>query len=596
MAYNRNILCKRALLRGAISGIVLAAAFPALARDGQSAPDPAQTDTALADIVVTARQRSENIQNTPLSIAAVDARTMDRMQARTIVDLDAKVPSLQFGTTSVRLQTYTGIRGVGDYSRNPGYDNRAGIYLDGVLMGRSAATDYPVFDIAQVEVLRGPQGTLFGKDALTGVINITSVKPKFKDEMQLRLSAGSRELLSGSAVVNTALSDQVAIRLSLTGRGQNGYYLNRLDGSTAGGGTTFGARGQLRWVPSEQTTVDLSIDGVRDVTDTLLGGTPLTGPGAAFTDGGRNFSQNQKPRKTRKIYGGGLNIEQKLGDYTLTSITGYRTSTNRFLNNDLDLSPLEQGHNSFNDESSAFSQEVRLASPGSSPFNYVVGLFYYNQVASSDWTTSTGPDFPVALQLRDISRVSTQVFAGFGHATWKATPWLTLDGGVRVNHTRKAIRYQQITNGFLGYINIPNYTDSLTQDDASPLASITLLPTDRIRFYATYSTGQRAGGWNADLTKFTNLAFGPERGRNFEAGIKTDLFDRRLRLNISAYLMKFTNFQVTQLGIRPGHRHSPVEAHECGPGNQQGHRIRLRCGAFPRPQPDGRCSLQSRDL
>lgn len=239
--------------------------------------------------------------------------------------------------------------------------------------GRSAATDYPIFNLEQVEVLRGPQGTLFGKDALTGVINITTVKPKLDDEMKANISAGSRALIEGSATVNTEVSNDLAVRVSISGKGQRGYYHNIFNGTYLGGGTTFAGRGQLRWQPGNSTTVDLSIDGVRDDSATLLGGTPLTGAGIPFTDGKFRISYNQSPRKLRKIFGTGLNVEHHLSDYVLTSITGYRTSTSNLTGNDFDLSPQEQGHNDLFDKARAFSQEVRLASPGDRSVTYVIG-------------------------------------------------------------------------------------------------------------------------------------------------------------------------------------------------------------------------------
>lgn len=521
------------------------------------APQPAaqateEQELELGTIVVTARQRAESLQDAPLSIAAVTGDALSRMGADNVVDLDGKVPSLQFGNTAIRLQAYTGVRGVGDYSRNPGYDNRAGIYLDGVLMGRSAATEYPIFDVERVEVLRGPQGTLFGKDALTGVINITTVKPQFEDEMKGEISVGSRSLIAGQAVVNTPISNSVAVRLAIAGRGQRGYYRNDFDRTWLGGGTMFAGRGQLRWNAGEDTVIDLNFDSVRDNADLLLGGTPLAGPGVPFTDGNRTVSFNKSAKRIRKIIGAGLNIEHSFGAYTLTSITGYRTSKNTLTGNDFDLSPLEQGSNNLSDDAEAFSQEVRLASPGDKPFNYVIGAFYYDQVAKSFWDSHLGPDFPVTQRIVDDSRVSTKIGAVFGHATWKPIDLITLDAGLRYNHTKKKIRYDQavLRPGVLGFINIPNFRDSLSESSLDPMAAITITPAEDIHVYGTYSTGQRPGGWNADIVRSSNIAFGGEEAENFEIGAKTELFDRRLRLNVSGYIMKFKNFQVTQL-LRP---------------------------------------------
>lgn len=540
------------------AGAAAAALLASASAFAQVAPgtleEGAQESGGLQEIVVTARQRSENIQDTPLSIAAVSGETLEQSGSDTLIDLDAKVPGVQFGNTTTRLQTFTGIRGVGDYSRNPGYDNRAGIYLDGVLMGRSAATDYPIFDIEQVEILRGPQGTLFGKDALTGVISITTVKPQFDDEMNAKLTVGSRSLIAGSAIVNTAVSDTVAVRLALSGRGQRGYYKNKFDDSWVGGGNIFAGRGQLRWLAGDDTTVDLNFDAVRDDTKVLLGGTPLTGPGVPFTDGGRNFSQNHSTDRERKIFGTGLNVEHKLGDYALTSITAYRTSDNRMKFNDFDLSPQEQGSNRFLDKAEAFSQEIRLASPGDQPFNFVVGAFFYDQTATSFWRSTLGPDFPLSVEVLDDTKVGTRILAAFGHATWKPAEWIALDAGLRFNNTRKRIRFDQLVtpNGGAGFISVPNYRDRINESSLNPMLSLTLSPTRDIHLYGTFSTADRPGGWNADIVKTNQIRFEGEDARNYEVGLKSELFDRTLRFNLAAYIMTFRDFQVTQLIRAPG--------------------------------------------
>lgn len=545
----RKILAARASMLPISVLLVSGAIGAAYAQDVDG--DARQASRGVDTIVVTARQREESLQETPLSIGALGGATIEKIGADVITDLDARIPSLQFGNTSIRLQRYTGIRGVGDYSRNPGYDNRAGIYLDGVLMGRSASTDYPVFDIAQVEVLRGPQGTLFGKDALTGVINITTVKPQFENEMRAKLAAGSRRLLSGSASVNTVVTDEIAVRLSVTGHTQRGYYTNDFDGSRPGGNTMVGGRGQLRWLATPNTTVDANFDIVRDEEIVLLGGTPRTGPGVAFSDGAYTFSYNNTTRRERDIFGVSLTVQHEIDDYALTSITAYRESDNKMTGNDFDLSPVEQGSNSFDDKSDAFSQELRLASPGDRPFNYVVGAFYYDQNASSFWDSTLGPDFPVSVQVIDDSSVDLRLFAFFGHATWQPTDFLTLDGGLRYNNTKKNLRYEQISDFFanlIGFVSVPLTMDEIKEDSVDPLASVTVSVIPDIYVYATYSTGKRPGGWNADIVQNADLRFNSESGKNYEIGIKTELFDRHLRLNATAYKMEFDDFQVTQLG------------------------------------------------
>ncbi|WP_185964979.1 TonB-dependent receptor [Glacieibacterium frigidum] len=558
----------RARLYATTFGIALAGMVPAAALAQQAATAaPSETaaaapaadaDDTVGEIVVTARQVSENLQKVPVSVGVIKGGRLEAMSVRSIIDLDAKVPSLSFGNQSVRLQPFLGIRGVGDFSRNPGFDNRAGIYLDGVFLGRSSTTEFPIFDIERVEVLRGPQGTLFGKDSLTGVISITSAKPSFEDGYRGTLRLGSRDLIEGNAFVNAPITDTLAVRVSFAAQSQDGYYRNLFNNKKLGSSSNVAGRVQLRY-KSDGTTVDLALDGASSKSDVLLGGRPITGPGATLGLSDYQVNLNNSPTKDRSIYGVSLNIEHQFDNgLALTSISAFRRSTSDLLNIDFDQSPLSQGANNIRDRDRSFSQELRLASSSGGLFDYVLGAFYFSGSPSWNWALSTGPDFAVpALRgglLTIHAKVDQEVIAGFGRATLRPLTWLSVDAGLRYGRTTKDVRYTQVPGILtgLGFANVPLYEDKLSSNKLSPLISVSVRPTETINGYALFSTGARPGGFNVDLTSQTNftfggLRFGGESVKNYETGLKTQFFNNRLRLNLAAYVMKFDDFQVSQL-------------------------------------------------
>ena len=358
-------------------------------------PSSAASQTTLGEVIVTARQRSENLQNTPFSIAAVGAQKLQDLNVQTTMDLDNKVPGLVLRPDNNRLEPFIGIRGVGDISRNPGIDNRTGIYLDGAPLGRSSAVDYPIYDIQSVEVLRGPQGTLFGNNSLTGVLSIQSEKPTQDEHSRFTFDAGSRNLFSGSGYFNTPLTDNLAMRVTIAGKSQDGYYKNDFNDSTLGGGTDFAGRVQFRYTPTATTIVDLSADAVSARDNILLGvGQFTTGPEVGLPN--YHVNENFEPTRERTLYGFTATVQQKLPlDYTLTSISSYRSSNDR-LTYDGDGTPLTILNVNIKYNDYDISQEVRVASPKYKYFDYVVGAFYYHQNPSELSSLLFGSDYPTA--------------------------------------------------------------------------------------------------------------------------------------------------------------------------------------------------------
>jgi len=547
----RSVSSPRLLL---VSGSMLALSAFSFSTSAFAQATP-QNSSTLAEVVVTARHRSEDLQKTPFSIAAVSAQTLKAQHIVTTMDLDNVVPGLELRPDNIRLEPFVGMRGVGDYSRNPGIDNRVGLYLDGVPLGRSTSVDYPIYDIDSVEVLRGPQGTLFGNNSLTGVIAIDSQKPTLDDSSRLTLDAGSRNLFSGSGYLNTKLSDDLAMRVTLAGQTQDGYYKNLYDNSTLGGGVDFAGRIQLRYTPTDSTTFDLTADAVGAKDSILLAvGQYTNGPDVGLP----NYTTDVRndPSRDRDIYGIAGTLTQKLpGDFTLTSISSYRTSQDH-LSYGGEGEPADIVDINFKYTDWDVSQEVRIASPVYKYFDYVVGVFYYHDNPGEYENLHDGLQYPVAA-LQGVPAVGTGTVtedqeAAFAHGSFHPVDWLAVDGGLRVqNTTKNATKIQDASGVPQGYPQV-NQNFSLSEASVNPLASITITPIKGINVYALYSTGDRAGGFNMDLVKsIGGIEFQKESVVNYEVGIKTQLFDNRLRINADAYTEQFSNFQQSQNLFEP---------------------------------------------
>jgi len=523
-------------------------------------PGVAMAEVAvLPEVVVTARHRTENVQTVPISISTVGQQQLERERVKTLSDIGSLTANLQFGDTSTRTSEFVGIRGIGDYSQNPSFDNRVSIYVDDVLAGTSMASNLNVFDVQQVAVLRGPQGTLSGVGTDAGAISITTVKPTAESYFKADAQIGSRNFYQGAAVVNGAISDDLWYHLSIIGRTQDGYLKEAdnktnqasvVNGESLGGGDAVSGRLQLRYEPNSSLTVDLSADVSHTATNALTGQLTLTPVRIATT--------NILPRLTQDLAGVSVTANWRYdGGGNLTWINAYRTGEDSYYA-DADLTQLDIATLTYKDKYSSVSEELRYSSTLGSRLQYVAGLFYYYIRPTTNSLAAFGLNAPVpplvGLKFADDAQVSSTTYAGYVHGTLKIAEGLNLDAGVRVENIKKSLSFNQQNGTLLGYPNILDYNSKLSETHIDPTVSLRYAVTPDINVYGTYSEGERPGGWNAAFVKATatSLPFGPEHGKNYEVGAKTELFDRRLQFNVSAFVEKYENYQVYQNLVTPG--------------------------------------------
>lgn len=518
-----------------------------------SAPALAQESSGYAGIdsenviVVTARQRAEDVQEVPISISTIGGDALVEGRIDTLQEIEYAVPNLVFGETGTSGETHIGLRGIGDFSRNVGFDTRVGVYIDGIFAGQSLAVDQGLVDIAQIEVLRGPQGTLFGKNSSSGVVNIITQKPKLGElSGSVQIGGGNLDTIYGSAILNVPLGENAAGRFSLVAQNQDGYVKNLTTGKDLLSNDHLLGRGRILIEPTDSLEIILSGDFRKQDNDILfLEPEPDVNAPGRFT-----VAQDGPLIDENRGFGFGLEANYTFGNgYKLTSITGYREAK-RKVGSDEDASPDYGLHiKFFNDKFEHFTQEIRLASPGENPFRFVVGGYFFHQEGSQLREGYFGPGFGApadTLAARGSASVDTTAWAGFINANLDLTDTLTLTGGIRYTNEKKDASVDQFGSP-AGLADFTGFTDSLNDDSVTATASLQYQATDNLLVYASYDRGYKSGGFNVDFVGSTGeIPFDSETVDSFEAGFKSDLWDNRLRFNVSAFYAEYSNFQVFQ--------------------------------------------------
>ena len=514
-------------------------------------------DSGVEDIVVTAQRRNERIQDVPIAITAVTAAAAARQGITGTEGLGVAVPTLQFSR-----QTANGgapfLRGVGSPSATAGQEAPVAVYIDDVYIGAPSATLFQFNNIESTEVLKGPQGTLFGRNATGGVVNVHTRKPSQEASLDATAGYGRYDTYYGSAYVNAPLTPTLAANLAVAGKNQTkGYGRSVARGDDIYKSKDWGARGQIGWEPDADTSVLIAGDYVWSRGD--IGQNVVLAPGTVATGGGTfagRYRSLSDPSDFARAHTWGISgkVERKFGDYTVRSISAYRESSLEFLldaDGSLPGRPALISSRVYDAFVNSFSQEVQLLSPQSNPFKWIVGAFYYHTLSGYDPVTTSGAAF--ANQGGSSSANSSQTlnsYSGFGEASYEFLPSTKFTAGLR--YTSDQYKDNVILSNGLSPILPPSPFQQ--RDNFSKLTYRAILDTKvtpDILLYASYSRGFKSGGYNlstptqvigtttvpADVVK-------PEVLDAYEVGFKSDLFDRKVRFNIAAYHYNYKNLQI----------------------------------------------------
>ncbi len=601
-------------LLASLPALIALPAAPALAQESANAdraPEAASEHEPGA-IVVTARRRAENVQQVPLAISVISGDTLASQGTFNVSRLQQSQPALQFYSSNPR-NTAINIRGLGAPFglTNDGIEQGVGFYVDGVYIGRVGASTFDFIDVERVEVLRGPQGTLYGKNTTAGAINITTSAPSFTPEGRAEVSLGRDNFVQAKASLSGPLGDTVALRLSTSATRRDGLIHNVTSGQDLHRLRTLGVRGQLLWKPTD--SLDFTLFGDFNVQNPLccvqyyarVGSTqrPLSRQYAALaaafgyappsTDPFDRVTDLDARINSRQEIGGvSLLGNWDVGPATLTSVTAWRY-WDWLPANDRDFIGLPITTVSQNpSKQRQFTQELRLASNGSNRLDYTLGAFFFHQTiktqgsqvqgpAASRWLlnpSSANASIPSVLDgltsTNDIG-FSNQSFALFGKLNWEALPGLRVQPGVRLNYDKKSGHYiATVTTGTgsttlnsdqRGVLAPQSYSPRFSDWNISGDFTVSYDLTRDVHAYATYARSFKSGGINLsglplDASSNPILAVEtvkPEKVNHYELGLKTQFLDRRVTLNLAGFWTEISDYQATvtngQLGVIRGY-------------------------------------------
>lgn len=569
------------------AGVLLATAGHVFAESAPADATPAvEQDAKLGTVTVNARRREETSQSVPTPISVLGSETLETQRIYRVQDLQQLVPSTNVAYVHAR-QSSISIRGLGNNPASDGLEGSVGVYLDNVYLGRPGMAVFDLLDVEQLEVLRGPQGTLFGKNTTAGVLNITTRKPTFQREGSVQSSLGEDGYWQTQGSFSGPITDTLAGRISAYRTEDDGYVKNLYNGDDLNGGKRQGFRTQLLFKPSD--TFNLRWIGEYNEEDSNNGILSLysTGPtingvnryeslasqaGATLVSGKKrkvNFDADQMV----KVFQGGTSVEANWtlpNDFTLTSITAYRWWDFTPRNDDgLNVPAAYNAGVSVRDKQ--YSQELRLASPTGGFFDYVLGAYYFKQDLDNKSFTYYGPQADIwnatpAGALANVTtlgngHIDTDSYALFAQGTWHLTERLDFTAGVRGTYEEKnawvtrddpfggaAVTGAAATarQGRVGAYD----SGDLSQYSFAPsgLLSLSYRFSDEVLGYASLSHGEKSGGVNltvgaAPRLGTDSLQVGTERVNNAELGVKSTLLDNRLQLNANLFWAQVHGYQ-----------------------------------------------------
>ena len=550
---------------------------------------------ALDEITVTASRRSESLTDVAISVSAFTGDFMEKRGLNEVQDLAEFTPSLQIFSEQVNTELYM-IRGIGRANEDLSSDSGVAVYINDVYVPRQGAANAALFDVERVEVLRGPQGTLYGKNAIGGVINIITRQPSNEATASVQLDFGSQNLQKITASASgPIIEDKVFFGLAGLSKSKNGAYTNLVDGKTANNTDVEAVRATLRATPTDNLTLSAIVDFSDSQQDGVIKSVIVDEPGALYVfkdflvvDGFptqetdiRSGSVDTFGEQGVRQWGAVFRMDYDMDSGSISSITGYRTEKSHNIE-DVDRTAQRSLTQGGDQDTESFSQEIRFVSADdgglsmNGKFHFTSGVYYFHETGQrshqiylngripssqpgdaddpNEGLIGPGsPDFQnsTAFFLQDIS---TDSFAVFGEATYDLSDALSLTLGGRYTTETKDFSVNvfsraEIDGGDPFSLFLPggDFTASNSQSwsEFTPKATMKYDFTDDANVYFTYSRGFKSGGFNGQVDNPDGLTpFDPEIADNFELGLKGVLFDNRLRFGVNIFQVNFNNLQV----------------------------------------------------
>ncbi|GGC12929.1 TonB-dependent receptor [Novosphingobium endophyticum] len=535
--------------------LLVSAALPGSAAIAQTATqEPARTPSTkaasggavgngLAEIVVTAQRRSENLQNVPVAVTALSADTLKATGATSVEDLNGLTPGLNITTTG-GVYVLPRIRGVGTTAGGAGIENPVAVYVDGVYYASATGSLLSLNNVAQVAVLKGPQGTLFGRNATGGLIQITTRDPQQDFEADIEGTYGNKDTIGGSLYLTGGLATNIAADLAVYYRNQqDGFGVNRVTGKDVNRGRNLALRSKIKWDLSEDTTIKLAGDYTNNRA-ALVAFRPVSGTipvgGVPFSSGKFDVESDADPLSATKQGGGSLTIQHDFSAVRALSITAYRrTRTHFILDSDKRPQPITTIDLVQNDRQ--FSQELQLVSTAGGPFQWTAGAYYFWAKGSYDPIQIIINNGVVRLTLP--SEQTTNSIAAYAQGSYELAEGLKLTAGLRYTHDRQSFSGSKTTTTPAGTFPTASDSDSTTASKVTWRLAVDYRFSPELMGYLSHNRGFKSAGYNPQA--FPAVPFEPEVLDAYEAGFKADLFDRKVRFNPSVFYYDYRNLQVS---------------------------------------------------
>jgi iron complex outermembrane receptor protein len=558
----------------AAAGLASIWAAPAIAADAPAGE---------AELVVTAQKTTERLIDVPLNVSALSGEQMKSAHVDTPNDLASQIPNVDIKDNIPGAQSIITVRGVGLNDFSSTNNSSVGVYVDDVFLASFAEMDFNFYDLERVEVLKGPQGTLYGRNSTAGAINVISARPKVSGTFgELTAGYGNFSTFTADGFVNIAASDNFALRLSgKTTQQREGYWFSRVLNDDMGEQNVWLGRAQALWTPGPNTTINLKLEGERNRSEIGVGKFFGAVPIAGYTGTCPNFAApanctdmfgytdtttdvfegdwNHRAPYNVDQWNATLHVDHDFGWAKLASVTAYIDFKRGFYI-DADASPLTQAEFDQNDKVRQFSQETRLSGEHGK-LQWVAGGYYsWDRV----WTFT--PGFLTDLFVTNVliqSDQTTKTWAGFGQVKYALTDKLSLTGGLRYTDERRhyvggtrdlnpfGFSFLCFVAGACAFPPNPGQYQLSSQDATTTDRSwswrgaVDYKPTDDTLIYASISRGTKSGGFfnGVSTTSFALAPFRPEQLTAYEIGVKAQNADRSVLFGASGFYYDYKDLQ-----------------------------------------------------
>jgi iron complex outermembrane receptor protein len=548
----------------------------------------------LTEIIVTARKRQESILNVPVIETAIPQAQLERFQTQDLKDIQKLVPGLLLGRSVASVGTQVSLRGVGTSSLDAGIDQSVALNIDGLQLTQGLAYSAGLFDLAQVEVLKGPQALFYGKNSPGGVISLRTADPTNEFEL---IGRGGHEFVApenrGELIISGPVTDTLRLRLATMYDQDDGYFRNRAVPQSGTGALaprydhtpyskSFITRGTMLWTPSEQLDVRLKLnyaqDRIQEANELQLISCPdglAPPPSFPYQFIGNNDCKldrnlsvvSMDPAAFPGVRNGGMpfhNDTQNFGtlelnyhpqpDVTMTSTTGYYDLVTDTMLNGTESGFAATPLASFNHFTRRdFTQEFRANSEFDGPLNFTAGAFYQNGKLREyiDIGGNTALVFPglgihvPAVIFTDKETIDIKSYSVFAQGRYKIIPDLELAGGARWTHETREITPYNLATGQPVFVSLA--TPKLSSDNISPEVTLTYKPVETMTLFGSYKKGYKSGSFTVTtpISNGADISFGDEKIQGGEVGVKTRLLDRRLSLDVAAYDYRYDGLQTS---------------------------------------------------